>query len=180
MQQENGRYELSLALRSVLRMIRRLPLKRDEEERCDAAEAMLKKHSKITDVLRTESNEQPVEQKEQVKSPNWDYYIPQMSNIQDRTGISLDWQKMWSEIETWYGDIKKKETGEQFLKRMQCTYFQGEQKENDAVDVDELWDEHSALIGDDIDDLSYWAGREVMKKKDFEKAIDEYQKQNKR
>lgn len=54
---------------------------------------------------------------------DWSNYIPQMSNIQDRTGISIEWQKLWSEIENWYGDIKKHETGEQFLKRMQATYF---------------------------------------------------------
>jgi hypothetical protein len=44
-----------------------------------------------------------------------------------------------------------------------------------AVDIDELWDEHSALIGDDIDDLSFWSGRTVMKKEDFVKAIETYQ-----
>ena len=54
-----------------------------------------------------------------------------------------------------------------------------DQKENEAIDVDELWDEHSALIGDDIDDLSYWSGKEVMKKEDFTKAIQQFQKQNK-
>ncbi len=66
MQQEKdyARYELSLALHNILKMIRHMPLKRDELKRYHAAEAMLKKHSKITDVLRTESNEQPVEQKE--------------------------------------------------------------------------------------------------------------------
>jgi len=54
---------------------------------------------------------------------DWSNYIPQMSNIQDRTGISIEWQKLWAEIENWYGDIKKHETGEQFLKRVQATYF---------------------------------------------------------
>jgi hypothetical protein len=53
-----------------------------------------------------------------------------------------------------------------------------EQKENEAVDVDELWDEHSILIGDDIDDLSYWSGKEAIKKEDFIKAIQQYKKQN--
>lgn len=42
--------------------------------------------------------------------------------------------------------------------------------------IDELWDEHSALIGDDIDDLSFWSGREVMKKEDFVKAIEQLKK----
>lgn len=54
---------------------------------------------------------------------DWSNYIPQMSNIQDRTGISIEWQKLWAEIENWYGDPKKHETGEHFLKRMQATYF---------------------------------------------------------
>lgn len=62
--------------------------------------------------------EQPV-----VDNQDWSNFIPQMSNIQDRTGISIEWQKVWAEVENWYGDIKKKETGEQFLKRMQATYF---------------------------------------------------------
>lgn len=77
------------------------------------------------------------EQKEKLKSSDWDYYIPVMTNIQNRTGISIEWQELWSEIENWYGDIKKKETGEEFLKRMQATYFQGEQKE--GVSFDSKW-----------------------------------------
>src|ERR1044071_6020936 len=39
------------------------------------------------------------------------------------------------------------------------------------VDIEELWDQHSILIGEDIDDLSYWSGRDAMKKEDFIKAI---------
>lgn len=54
---------------------------------------------------------------------DWHKYIPVMTNVQDRTGISIEWQKLWSEIENWYGDVKKQESGEQFLKRMQATYF---------------------------------------------------------
>ncbi len=47
------------------------------------------------------------------------------SNIQpkDREGISTTLLLFWAEIENWYGDIKRKETGEQFLKRCQKTYF---------------------------------------------------------
>lgn len=54
----------------------------------------------------------------------------------------------------------------------------GQSKEGnkEEPDIDELWDEHSALIGDDIDDLTFWAGRTVMKKEDFEKAIEEIKK----
>lgn len=66
--------------------------------------------------------EKPViEKKYQID--DWSNYLPVMSNIHDRTGISIEWQKLWSEIENWYGDPKKRESGEQFLKRMQATYF---------------------------------------------------------
>jgi hypothetical protein len=41
---------------------------------------------------------------------------------------------------------------------------------NTQLPIDEVWDDHSVLIGDDIDDLSYWAGREVMDKDNFSKA----------
>lgn len=64
---DNARYELRLALRSVLKILKLAlgdNMSKHQKERYDAAEAMLKKHSNITDVLRTESNEQPVEQKE--------------------------------------------------------------------------------------------------------------------
>jgi hypothetical protein len=47
----------------------------------------------------------------------------------------------------------------------------------EEVDPQEIWDEHSALIGDDIDDLSYWAGKEVMKKEDFLKALQQFKQQ---
>ncbi len=46
-------------------------------------------------------------------------------------------------------------------------YLKGEQKENDAVDIDELWDEHSEHIDDDIDSLSRWAGSTVVDKEQF-------------
>jgi hypothetical protein len=56
-------------------------------------------------------------------------------------------------------------------------YLKREQKENEAVAVDELWDEHSEMIDDDIDSLSRWAGSVVMRKAEFIKAINEYKKQ---
>jgi hypothetical protein len=57
--------------------------------------------------------------------------------------------------------------------------YKGEQKENWAVDIDELWDEYSEMIDDDIDSLSRWAGSVVMSNAEFIKAIEQYQKQNK-
>jgi len=50
-------------------------------------------------------------------------HILAIVNIQDTTGISKEWIALWDEIEDWYGDIQRKETGEQFLIRMQATYF---------------------------------------------------------
>jgi hypothetical protein len=47
----------------------------------------------------------------------------QLSNLSDKTGISTEWLQVWEEIEQWYGDPKKRETGHDFLKRMQSTYF---------------------------------------------------------
>ena len=46
------------------------------------------------------------------KEKQLDYYLPILSNIQDRTGISIEWLELWAEVENWYGDIRKKETGE--------------------------------------------------------------------
>jgi hypothetical protein len=43
----------------------------------------------------------------------------------------------------------------------------------EEVDPQELWDRHSALVGDDIDDLSFWAGKEVMTKDEFFEALKE-------
>jgi len=33
-------------------------------------------------------------------------------------GMPLPLLEFWAQVENWYGDIQKKETGEQFLKRM--------------------------------------------------------------
>lgn len=46
-----------------------------------------------------------------------------LSNVQNKKEINIEWLKVWSEVENWYGDPQKKETGEAFLKRMQKTYF---------------------------------------------------------
>lgn len=37
-------------------------------------------------------------------------------------GISKEWLILWDEIQIWYGDIKKKEAANQFLKRMQDNF----------------------------------------------------------
>lgn len=62
----------------------------------------------------------------------------QLANIPMKDGITKEWLEIWSEVETWYGDIKKHENGAQFLKRMQVKYpivpqptTPGEEKEGD-------------------------------------------------
>lgn len=47
-----------------------------------------------------------------------------------------------------------------------------EQKQNEVEDIDELWDEHSELIDDEIDSLTRWAGSTVMDKEQFRKAVE--------
>lgn len=39
------------------------------------------------------------------------------------------------------------------------------------TDLEVLWDQYSEQIDADIDSLSYWAGRIVMQKSDFERAL---------
>ena len=46
-----------------------------------------------------------------------------------------------------------------------------EQKENEAVDIDELWNEFSEMIDDDIDSLSRWAGSTVVDKEQFRTLV---------
>jgi hypothetical protein len=43
------------------------------------------------------------------------------STIRD-TGIAIEWHEIWHEVEVWYGDVQKKESAEQFLKRLQSRY----------------------------------------------------------
>src|SRR6185437_418471 len=43
-------------------------------------------------------------------------------NVPNADGISDTWMRIWSEVENWYGDIQKKETGREFLMRMQREY----------------------------------------------------------
>lgn len=77
----------------------------------------------------------------------------------------------WNEIPGELADVLKKVAKEELSKRGSPAAAREED------DPQELWDEHSALIGDDIDDLSFWAGREVMRKEDFFKALKQ-QKEN--
>lgn len=52
-------------------------------------------------------------------------------------------------------------------------------REEDAVAfAEELWDNHSVLIGEDIFTLEQYANREVMKKDDFMKAIAAFKQHN--
>lgn len=41
----------------------------------------------------------------------------------------------------------------------------------DELSIDELWDEYSEMIDDDIDSLSRWAGSTVVDKEQFRKAV---------
>lgn len=74
---DSAMYELRLALYDMTRVTKALIENRgtllNARKRVEAAEGILKKHFKITDVLRSESNEQPVEQKENeaVTFVNW-------------------------------------------------------------------------------------------------------------
>lgn len=65
---DSAMYELRLALYDMIRTTKALIENRgtllNARKRVEAAEEILKKHFKITDALRTESHEQPVEQKE--------------------------------------------------------------------------------------------------------------------
>lgn len=42
--------------------------------------------------------------------------------------------------------------------------------------IEQLWDEHSELIEDDIDSLSFWAGRLVINRENFFKALSTMRK----
>ena len=44
-------------------------------------------------------------------------------NVRDQRKISQEWMEIFSEIENWYGDIQKRETGDQLLKRLQRTFY---------------------------------------------------------
>lgn len=93
--------------------------------------------------------------------------------ISDRNHIA--WVKAKIAIEKAIGNLPKR-TDEQPV----------EQKGNEAVNVDELWDEHSEMIDDDIDSLSRWAGSTVVDKEQFRTLVAKLweqlnnQKQNKR
>lgn len=54
---ENARYELRLALRDMIKLVKRIygdsAIPAEHQKRLDAADGLLQKHSKITDVLRT-------------------------------------------------------------------------------------------------------------------------------
>lgn len=44
------------------------------------------------------------------------------TNVRDQRGISIEWMEVWGEIENWYGDILRKETGQQLVERLQSKY----------------------------------------------------------
>lgn len=61
---DNARSELSLVLYRLLKAFKGNQMTKQQEKYYSQAEAMLKKHSKITDILRTEAPEQPVREVE--------------------------------------------------------------------------------------------------------------------
>jgi len=44
------------------------------------------------------------------------------TNVRDQRNISMEWMEVWREIENWYGDIQRKETGQQLIERLQSRY----------------------------------------------------------
>ncbi len=44
--------------------------------------------------------------------------------------------------------------------------------EKKAEEIEIIWEEHSQLVGEDIDSLQYFAGRNVMTVQDFRKATE--------
>lgn len=44
------------------------------------------------------------------------------TNVRDQRNISMEWMEVWEEIENWYGDIQRKETGQQLIERLQSKY----------------------------------------------------------
>jgi len=46
----------------------------------------------------------------------------QLSNITDQNGIDFNWLKIWEQVEIWYGDHTKKESGRDLLLRLQSEF----------------------------------------------------------
>lgn len=44
------------------------------------------------------------------------------SNVHNKQGISTDWLKIWEQIEIWYGDVKRRESAHELLKRLQAAH----------------------------------------------------------
>lgn len=43
-------------------------------------------------------------------------------NVDSADNISDEWIYLWGQVEIWYGDIQKKETGQELLKRLQSAF----------------------------------------------------------
>jgi len=46
----------------------------------------------------------------------------QLSNITDQNGIDFNWLKIWEQVEIWYGDHTKKQSGRDLLLRLQSEF----------------------------------------------------------
>lgn len=66
------------------------------------------------------SEQEKQEEMWQSVNPNKPKYC-MLTNVHTE-GMPVQWLDFWAEVENWYGDISKRETGEQFLKRMQTKF----------------------------------------------------------
>lgn len=57
----------------------------------------------------------------QSSNPNKERYV-QLSNVHS-DGMPEPWLRFWEQIEIWYGDIQKRETGVQLLERLRKEGF---------------------------------------------------------
>jgi len=75
-------------------------------------------------VDRNDFRAQLMQANEKIQQLTEDRKLIVCSNIppDDRDGIAKEWIDIWAEVENWYGDIKKEETGRQFLLRLQAKY----------------------------------------------------------
>lgn len=69
----------------------------------------------------------------------------------------------WNEIPNDLVDVLKKVAKEELGKKGTAAGME--------PDINELWDEHSELIDDDIDSLTRWAGSSVVDKEQFKKLV---------
>jgi hypothetical protein len=196
---DNARYELRLAIHMLLKAFKFAPKNKVQHKYYDQAEAMLIKHSHITDVLRTESNQQPVEQISQdahekevmmkafgkvrqlFEGRQWimegrgsylyndDRYREEVRYMYDEFNALV--KDTWANI---------KSNSSEYRQAIIAEYLKGEQKENEAV----LFLQWVADNGWKPRIANEWAKYETIYSdisiKTTAQLYNEYQKQNKR